>query len=181
MRNSHATARAATTASSTTHVACPNTSERADAITTPATTPTERSTAFAIDWLRLGCTTRSAAIAAKTGSGPGTAQPASSQATIVATADFATCSHGCRRELRNAARNFMPPGCHAPLPLPGHRDRPPPTLWAVCSSHRGHIDHTRHRGHDGAGSFGCALPDGSGGRRHDARLHDDRLPSRALR
>ncbi len=56
----------------------------------PTITPTVRSTALANDWFRLGCTTSSAAIAAKTGSGPGSSHPASSHAATVATADFST-------------------------------------------------------------------------------------------
>src|SRR5690606_40467243 len=72
MRSSHATASAAATAPSTTQVLCPKTRASTEAMTTPATTPTERSIALVIDWLRLGCTTSSAAIAAKTGSASST-------------------------------------------------------------------------------------------------------------
>ncbi|GAB3632009.1 hypothetical protein GCM10027421_13620 [Microbacterium shaanxiense] len=72
------------------------------AITTPTITPALRSIAFVNDWFTLGSTTSSAAIAANTGSGPGTSQPAISQAPIVATADFTTCSKGARFALRTA-------------------------------------------------------------------------------
>ena len=67
-----------------------------------------RSTALASDWFRLGCTTSSAAIAAKTEAGRGSSAPATSQAATVATADFATCRIGLRWDARMPAVTFMP-------------------------------------------------------------------------
>ncbi len=73
------------------------------AMTTPRITPIDRSTALPSDWLTLGCTTSSAAIAANTGSGPGISHPATSQAAMVATDAFATCRIGTRFVARNVA------------------------------------------------------------------------------
>ena len=70
---------------------------------TPAMTPTLRSIARVRDWLRLGCTTSSAAMAAKTGGVPGKRMPAMSQAVPVATADLTTCRRGARRGARIVA------------------------------------------------------------------------------
>lgn len=94
---------ATTMASSTIQLGEPNSRPSATAITTPTITPMLRSSAFDSDWLTLGCTTSRAAIAANTGSCPGTTHPASSHAAIVAAADFTTCSRGERFEARIAA------------------------------------------------------------------------------
>ena len=106
-RSDQAMSIATTTAASTTQLWAPSSRLSPTAITTPRITPALRSSAFDSDWLTLGCTTRSAAIAANTGSGPGISQPAISQAAMVAAADFSTCSRGARRADRIAAGKRM--------------------------------------------------------------------------
>src|SRR5690606_15408778 len=59
-------------------------------------------------WFTLGCTTRRAAIAANTGSCPGTTRPARIHAVMVATTDFTICSSGARFAARTAAVIRMP-------------------------------------------------------------------------
>jgi hypothetical protein len=81
---------------------------RIDAITTPAKTPIERSTALVSDWFTLGCTTSRAAIAANTGGWPGRSAPASSHAAAVAIADFATWRIGLRWDARKPAVTRIP-------------------------------------------------------------------------
>ena len=108
--SAQATSMATTTATRMIHVLCPNASEMPVAITTPRITPIERSIALPRDWLTLGCTTSSAAIAANTGSGPGISQPATSQAAIVAIDAFATCRIGTRFVARSVAVMPMPSG-----------------------------------------------------------------------
>jgi len=105
-RNAHATSSAHVTARATAQNPDPSSSPIADATMTPAMTPTVRSTPRPNDWLMLGCTVSSAAIAANTGGGPSTSHPAISQAAPVATADLTTCSS----EDRWAARSdqFIP-------------------------------------------------------------------------
>ncbi len=107
-RKIHATSIATTIASSTIQLGEPNSSPSPTAITTPAITPMLRSSAFDSDWFTLGCTTSSAAIAAKTGSCAGNTHPAISHAAIVAAADFTTCSSGERWEARIAVGMRMP-------------------------------------------------------------------------
>jgi hypothetical protein len=101
-RNTQATSIATTIASRTTQLCGPSSRLSPVAITTPTITPRLRSIALANDWFTLGSTTSRAAIAANTGSGPGTSQPAISHAPMVATADFTTCSRGARFALRTA-------------------------------------------------------------------------------
>ena len=107
---------AAAMAASTTHACSPNASESPVATITPRITPIERSMALPKDWFTLGCTTSSAAIAAKIGSGPGMSQPVISQAAIVATAAFSTWSSGMRRDARNVSMKPMPSTLAAGLP-----------------------------------------------------------------
>src|SRR5690606_17973683 len=106
--SAHEMTSAATIASSTTHDAPPSSSTTTVAIATPAITPTLRSTAFVSDWFTLGCTTRSAAIAANTGGGPSKSHPARSHATTVASADLMTSSSGGRFDARNEATRRIP-------------------------------------------------------------------------
>ena len=73
--SAQATSMATTIATRMIHVLCPNASEMPVAITTPRITPIERSIALPRDWLTLGCTTSSAAIAAKTGQRSGDQPP----------------------------------------------------------------------------------------------------------
>src|SRR3546814_11750811 len=92
IRSPQARASAAAVAIRTTHVALPNARASAEASTTPAITPTLRSTPLVRDWLRLGCTTNIAAMAANTGAGPsGNSAPAPIQARVVAGAGFPIC------------------------------------------------------------------------------------------
>lgn len=80
------------------------------ASTTPATTPALRSTPFVRDWLRLGCTTSIAAIAAKTGGGPsGISRSETTHARIVARAVLTIWSKGSRLAARTAPVSAMGP------------------------------------------------------------------------
>ena len=101
---------AATMAMSTTQACSPNASERPVATITPRITPIDRSIALPNDWFTLGCTTSSAAIAAKIGSGPGITQLVMSHAAIVATEALSTCSTGMRLDARNVPMNPMRSG-----------------------------------------------------------------------
>ena len=117
-RKIHATSIATTIASSTIQLGEPRSRPRPTAITTPTITPMLRSSAFDSDWLTLGCTTSSAAIAANTGSCPGKTKPAISHAAMVAAADFTTCSRGERWEARIAAGMRMTSTVVAPMSTP---------------------------------------------------------------
>ncbi|CAH0304559.1 hypothetical protein SRABI128_04291 [Microbacterium sp. Bi128] len=101
MRSTHATTSETPAASRMTQVGDPSTIPSTEAMTTPTITPTLRSTARVKDWLMLGCTTRTAAIAAKIGGGPGTSRSATIQAATIAAADLATWRNGPRRGERN--------------------------------------------------------------------------------
>ena len=59
-----------------------------------------RSIPFASDWFTLGCTTRSAAMAANIGKGCCNSRFESSQATIAATDVLTTCNRGLRADCR---------------------------------------------------------------------------------
>ena len=86
----------ATIATRITQLSDPKSVPSTAASSTPRTTPTLRSMPLASDWFTLGCTTSSAAIAAKIGSGCESSSCESSHATTAAAEVFSTCSSGER-------------------------------------------------------------------------------------
>ncbi len=105
-RSAQAMRIASTTTSSTTQTLSPSSWCTPVARTTPSTTPALRSSPFTKDWLMLGCTTSSAAMAAKVGNGPWMSSRQRSTAATTATAVFTTCRKGVRLELRSLATGF---------------------------------------------------------------------------